>query len=307
MIEDYGFIDGFMYSNKMIAVIAASEKLENEGVGHAFVCTLKDSRWSFWYEGFDVVKVAISSEGNGLQIFEMGCDGEFRVGNAQGFSFEKISQTGGGPSRLRQLSSMRLIGKHLYVAGMRRQVFRRQLVETYWEQVDHGAFIPEDSDEIGGFISIDGVSDSDIYAVGYKGEIWNFNGAAWKRKTSPTNLRLEAVRVVREDRVVAVGENGVVVQGAGDRWDVVDQDLHDETFTDIEVCSGKVYISTDLGLIFRLEGDELRQVDLSDLGVVTTGALSSNGDNLLSIGERDLLLFDGRGWKRLDLPDLPSV
>ena len=167
--------------------------------------------------------------------------------------------------------------------------------------------VPKNSKEIAGFLSIDGFDDSEIYAVGYSGQIWNFNGRVWKQVTSPTNLRLEAVRCVNGDFVVAVGHAGIVLKGRKNVWNVVEQNVTDLTLTDIETMSGSIYISTEDGLLYLLDGTALMEVDHGLGKEITTGNLHSDGETLLSVGERDLLLFDGKRWSQMSPPDLPRV
>lgn len=307
MDEDFGFIDGFLYNRNKIVVVASSAKLEEKDVQHAFVCYWKDGAWDYWDEGFSVIKVCAYTGTEGLVLVEMGQYGEVTVADATGFRSETLDITQEAPSRLRPLNDIKCIGDFVYLTGMRRQVYRRRLSESRWERCDAGVLVPRKSKEVAGFTSIDGFGDSEVYAVGYGGQLWQFDGSAWYQIASPTNIRLESIRCIRGDAAIAVGDQGIILKGRKDQWDIVRQDLSQDTFTDVEVSNGTVYISTEVGLLYRLDGPELVGVRIPFDRNVTTGGLHSDGENLLSVGERDLLLFDGSEWSEIPHPILPAV
>lgn len=302
MIEDYGFTDGLIYGPEKVIAIASSASAEENDIDHAFICHFKDGSWNYWYEEISIIKVCVYDGKNGLTLVEMGTDGDIVVRDSVGYRLEVLSETE-RPNRLRPLSDIRQVGGYLYVTGMRRQVFRRAISDSVWRKSDEGAFVTSQSREVAGFLSIDGFSEDDIYAVGYNGQIWRFNGKMWHEVSSPTNLRLESVRCIG-NKVIAVGDEGVIISGRGDIWSVVEQNIFDEVFTDVECCFGRTFIATELGMLFSLEGGELLPQELDVTGEITTGQLHSNGDYLLSVGERNLLVFNGISWKSLPLPDL---
>lgn len=307
MDADFGFIDGFIHDTSRIVVVASSAKLEEKDVQHAFICYWKDGAWDFWDEGFSVVKVCVYQGPQGLALLEMGTYGEISVADSRGFRSEVLDKTREAPSRLRPLNDVRCIGDYLYVTGMRRQVFRRRFFESKWMRCDAGALLPHNSKEIAGFTSIDGFDDAEVYAVGYGGQLWRFDGTAWLQVSSPTNVRLESIRCTGDGYAVAVGDQGVILKGRNDHWDIVPQDLCEETLTDVEFAHGALYLSTDVGLLFRLDGSDLAAVPTPPGRDVTTGGLHSDGETLLSVGERDLLLFDGTNWTEIPPPGLPAV
>ncbi|RKG58102.1 hypothetical protein D7X30_16605 [Corallococcus sp. AB011P] len=55
-----------------------------------------------------------------------------------GSSEERIHPEDYSPSVLRTVSSLRVVGARLFVAGMRRMVFGRTLGSSTWERVDEG-------------------------------------------------------------------------------------------------------------------------------------------------------------------------
>jgi hypothetical protein len=306
MEEDFGFIEGTLYGGDNMVVIASSEKLEEDDVDHAFICHLKNGKWDFWYEAFSAIKVCVIDAAE-TTLVVMGMAGEILVGDSRGFRREAVDRTDEGPNRLRPLNDMREIDQYVHVAGMRRQVFRRPVNTPGWERFDDGVLVPKTSREVAGFLTIDGFSGSEIYAAGYRGQLWYFDGKKWRKIDSPTNLRLEALCCVAGDSVIVVGDEGVILRGRDDRWDVVAQDLTDETFTDVETFQERIFISTEVGILYELQGDQLVGVDLGLGKEITTSNLHSDGRRLLSVGDRDLLVYDGMGWAEVPHPPLPAV
>ncbi|MFQ5659809.1 MAG: DUF6701 domain-containing protein [Gammaproteobacteria bacterium] len=68
------------------------------------------------------------------------------------------------------------------------------------------------------FKGISGSSDSNVIAVGKRGDIQQFNGTAWSAMTSPTTRNLEDVEVVDGTTAFAVGKRGTILQLNGSTW-----------------------------------------------------------------------------------------
>ena len=75
-----------------------------------------------------------------------------------------------------------------------------------------------------------GTTTNNLWAVGARGEISHWNGAAWTATVSSTMENLSDVWGTADDDVWAVGEGGAVVHYDGSNWEVVTtpatQDLH---------------------------------------------------------------------------------
>ena len=199
------------------------------------------------------------------------------------------------PQRRRDLPEKR-VGGLVYSAGMSRMVYRRPLNGGRWERADAGARVPRTSTEIAGFLDLDGFDERDLYAVGFQGHIWDSDGARWRRIDSPTNLKLECVRCAEDGRVYIAGAKGIILGGPRcvmgrhrarlDRGDLLGDG----------VCIGSIYLSTDVGFIYRLDGDALSPIETGLGRRISTRGLYYNDGVLLSTGAHDLCLFDGRGW-----------
>ena len=76
---------------------------------------------------------------------------------------------------------------------------------------------------------------------------------------------------------------------------------HDKTTADvwdIEWFKGELYVSTFSG-VYQLKGDTLEPVDFGDDPPRTTYKLSAGEGVMWSIGEKDVMSFDGSHWARI--------
>jgi hypothetical protein len=119
-----------------------------------------------------------------------------------------------------QVRRLAVIDDVIFAAGMGRSVIRRVRRGT-WTEFGPGT-TAVDQGRIVGFEGIDGFSPDNIYVAGWGGEIWHWFHGGWQRIDSPTNVNLNAVACDRQKGLVfAVGDNGSMVRGAGDQWDVM--------------------------------------------------------------------------------------
>jgi len=199
---------------------------------------------------------------------------------------------------------VRAIGDYFVAVGMKRQVYRRKIVKGPWSRFDAGVLLEDSSLDIAGFLSVDGIGNDEIYAVGYRGEIWMRNAKEWQQINSPVKTRLECVRCGADGTVLICGENGVILKGSKKQWQVVDTKGIKDTFKSAAQFKGQWYVADEEGGLYVVKDDGLHvEPDFAKLKA-TTGVLDSNGSALLSLGEEDIVLFDGKKWTRLKEPNI---
>jgi len=184
-----------------------------------------------------------------------------------------------------------------YAVGPAHKVFRRD-APNQWKDIS--APFPKIDDLMdAGFESIDGFSETDIYAVGWGGDIWHYNGKIWTQIESPTNLALYKVRCGEDGYVYACGQIGILLRGKGNQWSIIKHDTTEEDFWGCEWFNGKLYIAT-LHLLYVLENGELKLVDYGDELPPTTCYHLSSADGIMwSIGAKDVMEYDGKKWKSI--------
>ncbi len=302
MNESITFGKGFIYRKNLLYIDAALDELDEKDVYHAVMLRWSNGQWSHWIIRNRIASHCAFDCPGGRTIMAMGIDGRIQVGDSLGFHWETVGSGDEAPSVLRHLTTMRIIGKHIYVAGMARQVYRRPIFEGRWEKVDRGALVPRKSLEIAGFKAIDGLHEEDIYAVGFYGQIWHYEGVMWNQLDSPTNVKLECVRCIAQDLIFISGGKGIVIKGNKNKWEIIHNEATRNTFWGMEYFMKTLYLSTEQGALFKLEHDEIVPVDMNLGKKVSTYSLHVNDGVLLSVGIADIVLFDGKKWKEIQHP-----
>jgi hypothetical protein len=302
MNKKLGFTHGFVYDKDRLYMGAVDVDLEEEDVYHGYVLRWQAGQWGNWSISHRIYALGVYDTPKGRTSMVMAPDGQVQIGDADGFRWEDVDPHGDGPSERRPLTCLRQIGQHVFAVGMSRMGYRRPLAGGPWERIDAGLRVSHDSTEITGLLAVDGFDENDIYAVGFHGQMWHFDGR-WHPVQSLTNLKLECVRCASDGRVYVAGSHGVLLRGRGATWEIIPQEATEETFWGMEHAFGKLHLSTANGHLYRLDdGDEVVEVDLGLGEAVTTRSLHFNDGLLLSTGAYDLCVFDGQGWTRLAVP-----
>jgi hypothetical protein len=287
------FIDGFSPRNELLGVLGFPIALKGQNVEYAAFFTINNGQWKHQKFDFDGRSVAYVLDGQYRAWWLLGKRGELVEISANGPREEKIADAGTGGKRLGYVNKLARIAGELYVCGYRRQAYRH--TNGQWVHIDQGLLAGQDVTDVS-LESMDGTSANDIYAVGNEGEIWHFDGRAWQRIDSPTSVHLNEVHCGPDEVIYACGHGGLVVRGRGSRWDVLhNADLTDD-FWGIASFRGQVYVA-GYGGIARIDGNDLIPVD-TGLGRTIRGyRLRTAPDVLWSIGNDDILRFDGTRWE----------
>jgi hypothetical protein len=228
------------------------------------------------------------------QLVIMGAGGYVAVVTGGTVTEEMVDESVEGPRGRGNIRDMRLIGGHLYAAGMNRQVYRREGPQR-WVHCDRGVVQPLGNLTVSGFSAIDGLTESDIYAAGFNGEIWHYDGKSWQQFDSPTNVLLHRIRVVGADLAFASGQLGVLLQGSRQGWRPIEHDVTTEDLWGMEWFDGHLYVAGDEA-IYRVEGDQLKVVDTGLGTSFTYRHLHANAGAMWSFGPKHIAKTDGKMW-----------
>ncbi len=213
---------------------------------------------------------------------------------------EHVAGGGRDPKDRGPLRGVRRIGSKIYVVGMDRQAYRREDANRW---TDIGPTAPlhagNTATDVRGFEAVDGFDESDIYAVGWEGDIWHFDGHSWRALPSPTNLVLVDVCCAGDGQVYACGREGLLLRGRDQSWEVIDLPGTTQDLWSLAWFDGRLYVSSFYGL-FSLSKNGLAIVDTGPEKAKTFHRVTVGDGRLLSIGAKDVLAFDGKTWTRID-------
>ncbi len=285
---------GFALGPGRCRVLAQSADLAAEDIAATLVLTWDDRRIVGGLRLAWIATRLAAAPGDG-EVYIAGPGGVVATWHGDRLDHEVIDGSDDGPPGHGEIRDLRWVGKALYAAGMNRQVYRRVPGEP-WRRHDAACLGDPKELEVFGFNAIDGVTEDDLYAVGFAGEIWHCRDGKWRAADSPTNVILHRVRAAGPREIYAAGQMGVVLRGHDDVWDFLEHDLTEDDLWGMEWFQGRLYLASKSGL-FRVDGDTLEKVD-TGLGAGRTYAhLHSGGGALWSFGPLHLAwTTDGEHW-----------
>ena len=229
-------------------------------------------------------------------VYAAGENGEVariaQTGNLEEF----IAPAENGPGVQGPIREIRLIGDGLYATGMGRQVYRR-IGEGRWDHFLDDGLLDASERAAVGFTSIAGDGQGFFIAVGYQGEIWEFDGA-WRQPDSPTNVLLN--RVLRHGaKYYAAGQVGTLLCREAEGWRVVDAPSFQHDIWDLASFRGYLYLGTSEGLVRTSDGEEIESVDLTGFTrQVHCAKLSAGAERLWCFGAEIVsTTVDGIRWQ----------
>lgn len=282
------FVRGAARRKDLVYILSKAKKLVAEDVAHSNVLGLYQGNWAAGFSAeWDSSAVAVARLPKEAAMI-VGEDGDVAV--YVGTPDPKLEQLEPQPVLIRRAST---IDGYVYACGMKRQVYHR-IGEAQW--IDISAPFPSEAERVG-FEGIDGFSANEVYAVGWDGEIWQFDGKRWVDRTSPTNVILTAVCCAGDGVVYVTGQQGVMLRGRNGEWELIEwEEEVDVDLWDLCWFQDKLYVASNTA-IYTLEGSTLIAVDFGKTGTPTCFSLTSAEGVLWSIGHADVASFDGTTWR----------
>ncbi len=299
--EVYGYNFGIMATGLDYYVIGFETELEDLEVEHGSVFQNINKKWTPWSTEFRIYSTVYSKKVQ--QIFLIGNNGDVEVTAKDEAWDEIIDSSDNGPSSSRNINGACVIGDDLYVAGMRRQVYRRTLESRSWERFDDGCFVQNATPEIFGFNAIHGLSETEIYAVGFRGEIWCYRNSKWNQIESPTDINLYTVCKLQNGETLVGGGLGTLLRGNSSGFFPINHNITEHSITSIVEFYNKIFITDENGGLFELIADELKVISDFSISDSDGGHLNANDDALLYTCTNFALIFDGENWINVSPPD----
>lgn len=207
---------------------------------------------------------------------------------------ERVGKISKFTGNLRRLTS---VDGTFFACGMNRVALRRTSPGR-WAAFGPGPL--KDDPPVVGFEDIAGYSATELYAVGWGGEIWWYDGKQWRRADSPTSTNLSSMTCAPDGSVYVVGHDGVMLKGRRDQWELVETG-RPENLKDVAFLNGQLYVCTDFAL-FKLQKSglvpETEFANGNDRPATCLHLLESAGE-LVSLGTKDVFVKRDAAWQRL--------
>lgn len=219
----------------------------------------------------------------------------FKGGQVQ--SKEQLPDSGLEGRGLGQPNEIRRVAGQLYVCGFAGQVYTQD-AKGRWMHMDDGLAEAEGRADSIDLESIDGTGPDNLYTVGSRGLVARWDGKAWSRIPVLTNVYLARVRCFGE-RVVAVGEKGVVVEGDGVHWRVSHiPGAEEASLSDVAMYNKKLYVAGVETLWEQKANGSWAAVSHGLPDEKTTFVRLAVGDGRLwAMGYKRVNSFDGKEWQ----------
>ncbi|MEQ1622115.1 MAG: hypothetical protein ABL919_11960 [Methylococcales bacterium] len=300
---DFGsFVQGIPINANSGYVILSIDELSVAQVPHSIILMIRDNNF------FELFKVGWLSAG--LAILDINSEHSLIIVSNYGKTLElidsnklegRIDEKFTAENKINKrgpLRCIRTIGQHVYAVGGDRQCYRRDS-SNIWIDIASSCRPPIEDNTVYGFESIDGFSEKEIYGVGWRGEIWRFDGERWAKLDSPTNMLLTEICCTGDGFVYIGGIEGLLIRGRNTVWEIVDTGGLINDIWGIRWFKGSLFIS-DMKGIYTLTDAGIEPIDLELNDLASFYKLNITGDALWSIGEKNIASFEGVHWKQID-------
>jgi len=298
--DEFSFITGVVRYHDLAYVALTGDDVAKRKVAQSLVAVWDRGEWKGEDgadKNWDTVGAAIAVKPLEQALF-LGESGQILCIGSGDVHDEQIGTRGSGPATKGPMRGIRRIGESIYAVGMSRQVYLRDK-SAKWIAADKGISPATGSGEVSGFEAVDGFDEKEVYAVGWDGEIWQYNGKTWSQKDSPTNYVLVDVCCAGDGNVYACGRVGALLRGRGDKWENIVHDSMSDDIWSMAWYNERLYLST-MDAVYTLSDDEFELVDMGKDQAQTCYTLSAADGVLWSIGAKDIMVFDGKQWSRVD-------
>lgn len=292
----------YVHHKEHIIVPSIIDEFEDDNRDHGIVLHFIEEEWAQHLIDDNSICGVTSIHEPQTKFFVAGVDGRIDIADKSGPSQEFVDQSDRRPDYSKTIRCIKRIGDKIYATGMARQVYVRNQ-DNKWSQLDKGVYVPSGQMEnVSGFLDIDGYQNGILYAVGYEGEIFFFDGKNWTQEDSITNVALTCMKVLSEEDVVIAGMAGVIIRGSHGKWKVIEHEETKEDFWGVTTFQSKIYLSNYEG-IFILDGESLSKIDMNMPSDFTTAYIDSADGIICSVGQKNIALStDGIHWNEIEGP-----
>jgi hypothetical protein len=291
------FLNGYSPRKNSLGLLAFPDALSSETRFCRFFSMTTSGEWFHLDFDFDCRSLAaiLATKtwfilGKNGEIIEIGVGGNTKITQIFGAGLYT-------PEKRGYLETIKNINDQLFVCGYGRQVYQK--INEQWVSIAEDILTKKTGT---GFFDIDGTSAFDIYGVGWNGEIYYYNGLVWEKENSPTKEHLASVKCLNKNEIWICGNNGIVLFGSRNNWKAIHDKNYQNNWYSIEEFNNRIYIAGN-NILAYIDGENIKPVETGLNKKFTTHKLHAKDGLLWSIGEKDILTYDGKSWEELLHPD----
>ena len=236
----------------------------------------------------------------GLVVARNFCGDAWVMGGGDNGSMEHIHPDG-WPLTAR----IKCINGYAYSVGCQRKIYKRVDIGKWVRFAD----LPGGTQNVKdpgfgvdvGFEDMDAFSETDMYAVGGRGDVWHFDGEKWTQMGFPSNVALGTVTCAGDGCVYISGEGGSLWRGRESSWEMIYKGSSPILWNDVLWFEDKLWLASDYQ--FRiLEGKKLAPVTHEGKTVPIYGHMDARDGLLVVAAPEVVMAYDGKEWRTLIAP-----
>lgn len=298
-LEAFSITTGAVFNEKyLLAVMTDDGRVEKDPEDrHSYIGIFRGQSWRLMGLSYPVRSQAVVSKPDSC-IISVTDVGQVRRSTPAGGDEEPNVGVASGKRVLgrSRLFEVRAIAGMAWTVGTRRSVYRRT-APGRWDCLDDDCYAA--TDFRASFQSIHGFSSTEVYAVGARGEIWEYDGKRWMQRESGTNVTLHKVLCAYDGYVYAVGKRGTILKGRHDEWSPVADISDGYEFWSIQDYQKRIFLTANTRVILELQdAGGVALVDFDECPIPTTVYhLTVGAGRLYSFGAKHIRSFDGQEWE----------
>ena len=285
------FIDGVAISEDAGWIVMAMDHMVEQDQPNSVFGYLKGPDLEVKHAVDFITKFTGVLPGSGHDLIAVGEYGDVAVISQSGLVSEDVITVNGMPPGV--LARGTIVDGRVVMVGMGGRVCRREPTGA-WITMEDG--LPSGRKALTGFCGIAGDSLSSLYAVGFDGAAWKYDGSRWHAMPRPTKDMLTAVCVADDHSVYAVGREGEVYRAANDKWRKLNSECYEDLWS-VTCFKGEIYAASLYHLYKLNQAGALEAID--PLGCPCYGPFSACPRALWTIGQKAVLSHAGKEWAQL--------
>jgi len=292
----------YLCLRKKVSAKRAAEMWDSEIPSQVFVLNLAES--GDWFSAIELegwyaplIGVARKPLRQGLLV-DCNTNGTVSVmGGGKEFPNELIA-----PNRVPMTNRVKCINDYAYSVGSNRKIYKRTGIGK-WElfaeltEKHYKGYTVSDY----GFEDMDAFSETDMYAVGGRGDVWHFDGKIWVQQGFPSNEQLGTVTCAGDGYVYVSGEGGTIWRGRKSTWERIYQGDSSILWNDVLWFEDKLWLaSDDQARIW--DGKKLAPITHDGKEVYIYGHMDAYDGLLVISSPTTVKAYNGQKWRTLVAP-----